>query len=162
MRKGLPLRRRQMGMHQYQMKVEIHHQIHQSLGSPEKSHSTLKFTNHTWFNSILDTCFPITDGTIWIWEFASIFGRYCHTLDTSNCFYILLSAFRQCLQLQWFQLFSGTQVWFWRQEFWFWTADGTLPSLFQQKHPKKCYQHAYLKWSITVWDYKIAHSVFSK
>lgn len=93
MRQGLPLRRKQMGMHQYQMKVEIHHQIHQSLGSPEKSHSTLKFTNHTWFNSILDTCFPITDGTIWIWEFASIFGRYCHTLNTSNCFYILLSAF---------------------------------------------------------------------
>ena len=115
-----------------------------------KNHIQHKFINHTWFNSILDTCFLITDGTIWIWEFASIFGRYCHTLDTSNCFYILLSAFRQCLQLQWFQLFSGTQVWFWRQEFWFWTADGTLPSLFQQKHPKKCYQHAYLKWSITL------------
>ena len=148
MRQGLPLRRRQMGMHQYQMKVEIHHQIHQSLGSPEKSHSTLKFTNHTWFNSILDTCFPITDGTIWIWEFASIFGRYCHTLDTiaftffcllldsasnfndSNCFLVLKSDFED-------KSFDFGQLM-------------VPPSLFQQKHPKKCYQHAYLKWSITV------------
>lgn len=33
----LPLKRRQMGMHQYQMKAEIHLQNHQILGSPKEA-----------------------------------------------------------------------------------------------------------------------------